>query len=306
MIAELLPVAEMPYVRIDPIAFEIGSLKVRWYGIAYMLSFLCAGIVLWRLSARGRWPIAKERVSDVLFWGILGVVVGGRLGYVIFYMIEMGEFEWSRIYRIWEGGMSFHGGLIGVALAYIWYARRHKAPLGDLCDGLALATTPGLGIVRVANYINAEHYGTVTDLPWATRFPAYHGRPQDWTKFGSRWLEDLRHPSQLYEALGEGLLLFLVLRYLLIRRKWGAGRIAGAFLVSYAIVRFLLEYVREPDEPLGQVFLGAFTRGQQLSFFMFGAGLVVLWICHKRGLRPNRYDPATGKAVGPLEGAPPA
>ena len=290
--------AEWPYLRIDPIAFEIGDLKVRWYGISYMLSFLVAFLVLYGLSKRGRWPVAKDRVSDVLFWGIVGVVVGGRLGYVLFYMIPMDLFEWSETYKIWKGGMSFHGGLIGVSVAYILYAWKHKKPLGDLCDGLALATPPGLGFVRIANYINAEHYGTLSDLPWATRFPRYDGVPQNWD--GESYTA-LRHPSQLYEALGEGLLLFLALRFLMLKWKWGGGRIAGAFLIGYAIVRFLLEFVRNPDPGLDKVFLGTFTQGQQLSFFMFVAGLIVFWRCRAKPSRPNRYDPATGMAEGPLE-----
>ena len=193
-------------------------------------------------------------------------------------------------------------GLAGVAVAYILYARRNKAPLGDLCDGLSLATPLGLGVVRLANYINAEHYGTLTDLPWATKFPKYFGRPEQWD--GTSFTEP-RHPSQIYEALGEGLLLYFVLRFLMLKLKWGGGRIGGAFLIGYGIVRFVLEYVREPDKGLGEE-LGWFTRGQQLSLVMMVAGALVFWFCRKRNTRPRRYDPDTGESTGFLDEEPSA
>lgn len=285
----MLLLAEIPYPRIDPVIFTLGPVSVRWYGVSYVLSFLCAFLVLRHLARRGRWPVPAERVADVLFWGILGVFVGGRLGWVLFYGLHDPEWSWSRIFRVWEGGMSFHGGLLGVIAAYWIYARVMRVPRGELFDGLALATTPGLLLVRLANFVNAELYGRVTDSALGMRFPDYETvKPEHWVP-GGPVLKDLRHPSQLYEALGEGLLLFLVLRWLMLKRGVGGGRIAGAFLVLYGVVRFTVEFTREPDAGLGLVFLGVLTRGQQLCAGMVLVGLVVLALC---GRAPRAEAPA--------------
>ncbi len=288
--------AEIAYPRIDPILVEFGSLKVRWYGVSYVLAFVLAWVVLRALAARGRIPIAKDRVADFLFWGVLGVFLGGRIGYVLFYMIPGGEFAWGKIHRVWDGGMSFHGGLSGVIIAYALYVRRLRLPFRDLADGLALATTPGLFLVRFANFINAELVGTVTNVPWAMRFPDYTQGPENWERLGRPMLPDLRHPSQIYQGLGEGILLFLVLRWLMIGRGVGGGRIAGGFLVGYGIVRFALETLREPDQQLGRYAQGL-TQGQVLCAVMIALGIVVLIVCRARGTRPGRYDPATGLPV---------
>lgn len=278
--------AEMPFMpwgRIDPVVFHIGNLAVRWYGISYVLSFLLGALILRDLAKRGRWPVAPERVLDVLFWGILGVFVGGRIGWVLFYGMHQADWTWDKWWRVMDGGMSFHGGLAGVVVAYWIYAAVMKVPRGALFDGLALATTPGLLLVRLANYINAELYGRVWDGPWAVRFPDYYGPgvggPENWETHGKRWLQDLRHPSQLYEGLIEGLLMFFVLRWLMLRLGVGGGRIAGLFLVLYGASRFFLEYVREPDAGLGG---GLFTRGQQLCLGMVVAGIVVLLFCARK------------------------
>lgn len=277
--------AEIPFPPIDPIVFHVGDLAVRWYGISYVLSFLAAALVLRGLARRGRWPVAPERVLDVLFWGILGVFLGGRIGWVLFYGRYQSDWDWSKVYRVWEGGMSFHGGLAGVIVAYWVYAARQRVSRGALFDGLALATTPGLFFVRLANFVNAELWGTVTDVPWAVRFPDYYsgkGGPEAWEANGSRWLPDLRHPSQLYEGVVEGLLLFLVLRWLMLRLGVGGGRIAGLFLVLYGVLRFLLEYLREPDAGMGRQFLGMFSRGQELCLAMVAVGVVTLLLCARR------------------------
>jgi phosphatidylglycerol:prolipoprotein diacylglycerol transferase len=294
--------AEIPYPRIDPILVDFGALKIRWYGVSYVLAFVFAYFVLRTLARRGRLPIAYDRVADVLFWGVLGVFLGGRIGYVLFYMIPFGEFAWSQVWKVHEGGMSFHGGLLGVVIAYALYARKARAPLGDLCDGLALATTPGLLTVRLANFVNAELYGTVTDVPWAMNFPAYGQHPEAWVANGRPMLDELRHPSQLYEAFGEGLLLFFVLRWLMLRKGLGGGRIAGLFLVGYGVVRFFIEYVRLPDQQLGRWLFGAFTQGQALCAGMILLGSIVLVVCARKGSRVGRYDPATGQRLDP---APP-
>lgn len=277
--------AELTYPLLDPVIVKIGSLGVRWYGLSYVVAFLLAGLVLHRLARRGLWPVAPEKVMDVLFWGILGVFLGGRLGYVLFYGIELG-YDLSQVLRVWDGGMSFHGGLLGVVIAYWLYARKAGVPFGRLFDGLALATTPGLAVVRLGNFINAELYGRVTGAAVGMRFPRYEGGPWDgpeeWWRIHESgapeppgfWTAP-RHPSQLYEALGEGLLLFLVLYWLMVRRGVSGGRIAGAFLVGYGLVRFGIEFFREPDVGIG--LLGFLTRGQQLCLLMVAIGAGVLW-----------------------------
>lgn len=188
--------------------------------------------------------------------------------------------------------MSFHGGLLGVIVAYWIYAARTNVARGDLFDGLSLATAPGLLAVRLGNFINAELYGRLWDGPWAMRFPRYDapefGGPAGWETARDAGVTQglytpLRHPSQLYEAFGEGLVLYLVLRWLMLRRGVGSGRISAAFLILYGVMRFFIEFVRQPDAELGFVFLGAFTRGQQLCFGMLVAGLVVWALCK----RPN-------------------
>jgi len=280
--------AEIPYPRIDPILLEIGDIKVRWYGVSYIIAFVAGGFVLHGLAKRGRWPVEPAKVIDVLFWGILGVFIGGRLGYFFFYGLSLG-YEWHQIWRVWEGGMSFHGGLLGVILAYWIYCKRTETPLGGMFDGLALAATPALFIVRMGNFINAELYGRVWEGAWAMRFPEYDalGGPRAWqaalakTPDRPELYTELRHPSHLYEAFAEGILLFFFLRWLMLRKGVGGGRIAGVFLVGYGSVRFLIEFVRQPDAGIDFVFLDFFTRGQQLCFGMIAAGLIVLWFSRK-------------------------
>jgi phosphatidylglycerol:prolipoprotein diacylglycerol transferase len=299
--------AEIPYLRIDPEIVTIGPLTIRWYGVSYVLAFGLAYLVLKDLARRRSvrtgeplWPVEPERVADVLFWGILGVFVGGRLGWFLFYAVQLPDYDVSRWWRVWEGGMSFHGGLLGVVVAYWIYTARMGKPRGQFFDGLTVATPLGILCVRLANYVNGELYGRPTDVPWAMRFPAYQERGGP-----ARWEQDLeagvsgdllwtepRHPSQLYEGLGEGLLLYVVLRWLMVRKGVGGGRISGLFLVGYGLVRFAVEFVREPDVniapgtgPLG--FLGFLTRGQQLSLVMVLLGLVVLALCARKARRAS-------------------
>jgi phosphatidylglycerol:prolipoprotein diacylglycerol transferase len=278
--------AEITYPIIDPILVELGPVKVRWYGLTYVLAFGAAFLVLRMLARRGRWPVAPEKVGDVMFWGILGTFLGGRIGYMLFYAIPMGNFGWDKVYRVWEGGMSFHGGLLGVVLAYWIYAVKTQTPRGQLFDGLALATAPGIVFVRFANFINAELYGRVWDGPWAMRFPNYEASynadrtargPDFWEASGKPYLNDLRHPSQLYEALFEGLVLFAILYYLMLKRGWTNGKIAGMFLIGYGVMRFFIEFTREPDRDLGNMWLGTFTQGQMLCFVMIAIGSITLW-----------------------------
>jgi len=277
--------AEITYPRINPILVEIGSLRVRWYGVSYIIAFALAFLVLRGLAKRGRWIVPPERVLDVLFWGILGVFIGGRLGYFFFYGLSLG-YEWYQVVEVWKGGMSFHGGLLGVIVAYWIYARRMKIGRGVIFDGLALATPPGLAIVRFGNFVNAELPGRLWDGAWSMRFPLYDhfGGPDAWARLHEKGMPDgalygpLRHPSQLYELLGEGVLLFLILRWLMLGRGWGGGRISAAFLVCYGVIRFILEFFRQPDEGIGLGFLDL-SSGQFLCSAMIVVGLVVWAMC---------------------------
>ncbi|MDJ0521441.1 MAG: prolipoprotein diacylglyceryl transferase [Planctomycetota bacterium] len=278
-------IAEIPYPRIDPIVVEIGNIAVRWYGVTYIIAFALAFLVLRGLAKRGRWPVAPEKVLDVLFWGILGVFIGGRLGYFFFYGLSLG-YEWWQIVEVWKGGMSFHGGLLGVIVAYWIYAKRTGVGRGEIFDGLALATTPGLACVRFGNFINAELWGRPWEGPWAMRFPLYENfkSPALWEKAKESGLPEralygpLRHPSQLYEVAAEGILLYFILRWLMLKRGWGGGRIAAAFLVGYGAFRFVIEFFRQPDQGIGLGFLDL-SRGQMLCTGMIAAGIIVWLMC---------------------------
>ncbi|MFV1958308.1 MAG: prolipoprotein diacylglyceryl transferase [Planctomycetota bacterium] len=279
--------AEIPYPRIHPDLLHLGPVTVRWYGVSYILAFVLAWWVLRGLAKQRRWPVEPDRVADVLFWGILGVFVGGRLGWVLFYGFPQGSIHgFWQVFKVWEGGMSFHGGLLGVVIAYAIYIRVTKVPKGPFLDGLALATPLGIFCVRMANFVNAELPGRVWDGPWAMRFPRYGdaGGVDAWEaklRAGqtSGLFTELRHPSQLYEGVAEGLILFFFLRWLMLRKNVGGGRIAATFLVGYGLIRFLLEFLREPDAEMGYVLFGVFTQGQILSAFMIGAGIVTFAVC---------------------------
>jgi len=286
--------AEIPYPRIDPILLEIGSVKVRWYGVTYIIAFVGAAVILHALAKRKRWPVEPTKVVDVLFWGILGVFIGGRVGYFFLYGLSL-NYEWSQLIEVWKGGMSFHGGLIGVIVAYSIYCYRTKTPLGEMFDGLALALTPGLVAVRLGNFINAELWGRTWDGGWAMRFPLYSHFARDggdgiagWEQaqeagvaYDSLW-GPLRHPSQLYEMFGEGVVLFFFLSWLMLRKGVGGGRVAAACLIGYGAIRFVIEFFREPDPGIGIVFLNLFTRGQQLCFGMIIAGLIGWAVCARK------------------------
>lgn len=290
--------AEITYPIIDPILLDFGTIKVRWYGVTYIIAFVLAALVLRGLARRGRFPVAEDKVVDVLFWGILGVFIGGRLGYFFFYGLSIG-YEWWQIIEVHKGGMSFHGGLLGVIVAYWLYCWKHGAPRGQFFDGLSLATAPGVAVVRFGNFINAELWGRQWEGAWAMRFPRYndfvHHLPMNlrekWPADSSGWMaardagvdenilyEPLRHPSQLYEMFVEGILLYFILRFLMLKLGWGGGRIAACFLIGYGAMRFLVENFREPDAPIGFDWLNL-TRGQWLCTGMIAAGIIVWLLC---------------------------
>ena len=262
------------FPAIDPIALELGPLAIRWYSLAYV-----AGILLgWRYGMRlaDRTPdvanggVDRSHVDDFILWATLGVILGGRLGYVLFYKPVYFLHNPLEIPAMWNGGMSFHGGTIGVVLAIWWFSRRRKIAFLTFSD-IVTATVPiGLFFGRLANFINGELYGRTSDVPWAMVFP--HGGP------------DPRHPSQLYEAGLEGLVLFIVIAVMIygyqgLKRP---GLITGTFLAGYAIARFLVEYVREPDAHLGTLY-GIATMGQLLSLPLAAFGF---WLILRAVKRP--------------------
>ncbi len=248
----------MMFPHIDPVIFSIGPLAVRWYGLMYLLGFVGGYFMMCHVAKLRAMPINKETISDLLFYAVLGVVIGGRIGYTLFYNASYYLSHPREIFYVWEGGMSFHGGLIGVLLVLVLFCRRRDLPLLLVAD-LAVSAVPiGLGFGRIGNFINAELWGRVTDHSWGIVFPG--GGPMP------------RHPSQLYEAGLEGVVLFFII-YLLHRFGVRRGIPAFSFVFLYGIFRFLIEFVRQPDSQLGFLWGGA-TMGQLLSLpmILFGLG----------------------------------
>ncbi len=250
----------MTFPQIDPVIFSIGPLAVRWYGLMYLLGFVGGYFAMLHVSRIRGYGLTKEVLSDLLFYAVLGVVLGGRLGYTLFYNADYYLAHPLQIFYVWEGGMSFHGGLIGVVTVLLIFCYKRKFPMLEISDLVVIAVPIGLGLGRIGNFINGELWGRVTDLPWGVVFPVAGPEP--------------RHPSQLYEALLEGLVLFAII-YLMHRKGFRQGVPSFTFLLGYGIFRFLVEYVRQPDEHLGFLWGGA-TMGQLLSLPMILAGGVGL------------------------------
>ena len=252
---------------IDPVAIHFGPLKIHWYGLMYLIGFLGAwwlGVMRAKRPGSGWRP---EEIADLLFYGALGVILGGRLGYVLFYNLAYYLQHPLELFYIWSGGMSFHGGLLGVIVAMWLYARRTRRRFFAVADFVALLTPLGLGAGRLGNFINHELWGRVTDVPWGMVFPGAGPLP--------------RHPSQLYEFMLEGAALFIIL-WIYARRPRPTASVSGLFLLCYGAFRFLVEFAREPDAHLGYLAFGWVTMGQVLSLPMvlFGAGLI--WWAHNK------------------------
>ena len=257
--------AVLPYPAIDPIAFSLGPLDIRWYSLAYIIGLLLAWYLCRRMAVKHSQFVLSESFDDLVGYAAIGVILGGRLGYVLFYNLgDYIESPWE-ILRVWEGGMSFHGGLIGVICAVIFFAKRRRIPLLELSDMVCVVAPIGLFLGRVANFVNAELYGRVSDVPWAFVFPTSEdGLP--------------RHPSQLYEAALEGLLLGFILfaLYKQPNLRLRFGTLTGVFFLGYGLSRFIVEFFREPDSQLGY-FLDWITMGQILSLPLIIAGILFIW-----------------------------
>ena len=252
------------FPEFDPIAIAIGPLAIRWYAIAYMAGLLGGWYILRRLARHQNSPVTTIQLDSLLNWVLFGVIIGGRLGYVLFYKPLAYLGDPLSIIRVWEGGMSFHGGFLGVVLAVYLFAKRHKVPLAPLSDRIALVAPLGLLFGRLANFINGELYGRITTHPIGIIFPNGGALP--------------RHPSQLYEAGLEGLLLGLVMM-MAWRAKWHdryAGIFAGLFLTGYGTARFIVEYFREPDSHIGLYEFMSLSHGQLLSLPMIVLGVVIM------------------------------
>jgi phosphatidylglycerol:prolipoprotein diacylglycerol transferase len=303
--ANSFPVLAYYLHNLDPFIFHVtDTLGPRWYGLAYVMAFVCGYALLYWLSKRGYADIHKAQVGDYITWAALfGVMIGGRLGYVLFYKPEMLH-EPLSILKVWEGGMSSHGGFLGLVIFTLFYARKYKISYRNLGDNLVTVAPIGLFFGRCANFINGELYGRATTLPWAVQFPkemldkenvaiadkavavcrqidpllttpeailrALQVNPK--IEPALRTVLTPRHPSQIYEALVEGVLLFVILWIVRTRFRTPNGIISGLFLVLYAIGRIVVENFREPDAPM----IGMFTRGQFFSFFVIVLGLVFI------------------------------
>jgi phosphatidylglycerol:prolipoprotein diacylglycerol transferase len=273
----------IPQPNIDPIAFRIGPLAVHWYGITYLIAFALFMFLATRrlrhqpyASMQGEQAWSRRGVEDLLFMGVLGVVLGGRLGYCLFYKPAFYFTHPLEILYVWQGGMSFHGGLLGVIVAMAWYARTRGKHWLEVADFVAPCVPTGLASVRMGNFINGELWGrpAPADLPWAMVFRGAGDVP--------------RHPSQIYQFLLEGLLLFVLL-WLYARHPRKLGQVSAAFLLGYGVFRFTAEYFREPDSFLGFLALGL-SMGQWLCVPMVLGGLGLFWWASKQpaplGARP--------------------
>ncbi|MDQ4061117.1 MAG: prolipoprotein diacylglyceryl transferase [Pseudomonadota bacterium] len=275
-----MPFPAIPFPAIDPVLIQIGPLAVRWYALAYIAGILLGWAYAGRLLRDDRlWggpaPLTRADLDDFVLWVTLGIILGGRVGYVLFYNLDYYlDNPWDAL-ALWHGGMSFHGGLLGVVLAVVLFARARGIPMLSLGDVASAAAPIGLFFGRIANFINGELYGRVTDVPWGVIFP--NGGPEP------------RHPSQLYQAVLEGLVLFVVLRILThhqlaLRRP---GLTFGVFLAGYAVARILAENFRMPDPQLGFLF-GGLTMGMLLSVPMLLLGLALVFHARRR----ERHDAA--------------
>jgi phosphatidylglycerol:prolipoprotein diacylglycerol transferase len=271
----LLPAA-IPFPRIDPVLINIGPLPIRWYALAYMAGLLAGWLYARHLVRNDRlWGAtprpAEDSIDDLLFYAAFGVILGGRIGYVLFYNPEYFFANPGKIIAVWEGGMAFHGGLAGAALGIWLFARRYRLPALSVADICATVVPIGILLGRLANFIKPELWGRPTDVPWAMVFPGAGALP--------------RHPSQLYEAALEGVLLLFIL-YLAVRM--GAlkrpGLATGIFGAGYGIARIACEFFREPDPQLGFLFGGA-TMGMLLSIPLILVGIWLIWLASRRSLR---------------------
>lgn len=255
----------------DPVLLSLGPLNIHWYGIMYLIGFAAAWGLAVRRTRLAHCPLKREQVDDLIFYGALGVVLGGRFGYVVFYNFDQFLANPLWLFKVWEGGMAFHGGLLGVLVAMWLYARRINVPIGALLDNVAPLVPIGLGAGRIGNFIGQELWGRAADVPWAMVFPK---DPEGLA----------RHPSQLYQAGLEGLLLFVIL-FVFAQKDRPTWSVGGLFLICYGCFRIFVEFFRQPDDHIGFDYFGWLTRGQILSMPMVIGGIILMVWAYRRQAR---------------------
>lgn len=257
----------LTYPNIDPVIFHVyGPFALRWYGLMYLVPILVGWLFI-KQQTKNLSSWSPEKVSDLIFYLTVGMIAGGRLGYMCFYDLGGWILEPLKIFRMWDGGMSFHGGIIGAFLGIYTFSKRTNLSLLSILDICAAITPVGLGTGRIANFINAELWGRVTDVPWGMVFPGAGDLP--------------RHPSQLYECLLEGIILLIVVQ-IVFRRPHRVGTVTGVFLTGYGLARIFVEFFREPDSQYGYLAFDWLTMGQLLSLPMVILGLSILFIVTKK------------------------
>ncbi len=283
--------------EIDPVMFSIGPVALHWYGFMYLVGFVFA---LWLANRRAAKPNSgwtKNEVENLLYIGFVGVFLGGRLGYVLFYNLPTFLADPLYLFRIWDGGMSFHGGLVGVILAMVWFARRTRRRFLQVADFIAPLVPFGLGMGRIGNFINGELWGRVTfDTPWAMLFPNSRSEDIQLAIQDPSLMDTLnqfgvlpRHPSQLYEMILEGIVLFIILN-IFVRKPRPMGSVSGLFLIGYGAFRIIVEFFRQPDSQLG--LFGGISMGQILSVPMIIAGILMIIWAYKYGKNiPAQAEP---------------
>lgn len=263
---------------IDPIIFSIGPIALRWYGMMYLVGFLGAMLIANKAADKSGGEWTREQVGDLLFYGFLGVILGGRIGYVLFYQFDYFLAEPLYLFKIWTGGMSFHGGLLGVTAAVYIFARKTNKSFLSVGDFVTPLVPIGLGMGRLGNFINAELWGRQTDVPWAMVFPTDP-------------LQLPRHPSQLYEFFLEGVVLFAIL-YLITRKPRNLGLASGVFLIGYGVFRTIIEFFREPDAHLG-LYFSFISKGQILSMPMILIGALIIYLGYLSTQKSTIAKPAS-------------
>ncbi len=248
---------------IDPVIISLGFVDIRWYSMAYILAFIFGSILIKQLNRKSNNLLANSQIDNFFIWAVLGVIIGGRIGYVLFYQIKLFYLEPFYIFEIWKGGMSFHGGLIGIIFAIYFFSLKNNIKFFYLSDLVSIVAPIGLLLGRISNFINTELYGRVTDFPLAIIYPQIDNNP--------------RHPSQLYEAFFEGVILFIILFFYFNKNlnKNITGNASALFLIFYSVFRFTIEFLREPDLQLG-LFFNYFSMGQILCIPLIFAGLIIL------------------------------
>lgn len=294
-----MSISYLKFPEIDPVMFSIGPVSLHWYGMMYLVGFVFA---LWLANRRAAKPNSgwnKNEVETLLYVGFVGVFIGGRLGYVLFYNLPVFLNDPLYLFKVWDGGMSFHGGLIGVICAMIWFAKRTKRKFFQVADFVAPLIPFGLGLGRIGNFINGELWGRVTlDTPWAILFPSSRSEDLQLVAQDPTTLLPIiqeygvlpRHPSQLYEMLLEGVVLFIILN-IFVRKSRPVGSVSGLFLIGYGAFRIIVEFFRQPDAQLG--LFGGVSMGQILSVPMILLGIIfMVWAYRQDKKTPQNPTPA--------------